>query len=155
MLIILPYVAENMRKVERKLTSQLLRREMRDLESSPGMGPNIYLPKFKIEFEADLGATLKALGVSSLFDEQVANLTGMIDASAGPVAVSKVIHKAVIEVDEKGTEAAAATGFGISFMCMPPQYRMDHPFLFALVHRPTGTPVFIGRLSKPPPATRE
>ena len=151
MLIIMPFVAETLPDVEKKITGAILRREMKNLSSSRGMGPEIYLPRFKVEFEADLADPLTSLGVTSIFDSTKADLTGIIDSSN--VAVSKVIHKAVVEVNEEGTEAAAATGVGIMLMCMPPSYRMDHPFLFVIVHRPTDTPVFVGRLSRPPTAT--
>jgi len=153
MLILLPFVPETLPEVEKKLTASLLRREMKNLASSPGMGPEIYLPRFKVEFEADLRETLIHLGVSSLFDETKADLKGIIVDADRNVAISKVIHKAVIEVNEEGTEAAAATGVGMVLMCMPPAFRMDHPFLYAIIHRPTDTPIFIGRLSRPPPAT--
>jgi len=152
MLIIMPFVAETLPDVEKKLNDRLIRSEMKNLESSPGMGPEIYMPRFKIEYEIDLEESLKAMGVVSVFDYQLANLSGMINPAAN-VALSKVVHKAVVEVDEEGTVAAAATGMGINFMCMPPQIRMDHPFLFVIVHRPTDTPIFVGRMSRPSPAT--
>ena len=152
MLIVLPFVAETLPDVEKKLNAQLIRSEMKNLESSPGMGPEIYLPRFKIEYEIDLEESLKAMGVGTVFDYQRANLSGMIDP-AGNVALSKVVHKAVVEVNEEGTVAAAATGMGITFMSMPPQIRMDHPFLFVIIHRPTETPIFVGRMSRPSPAT--
>ena len=153
MLILLPFVPETLLDVEKKLTGSLLRKAMKNLETSPGMGPEIYLPRFKVEFEADLRETLTALGVASIFDEAQADLKGLIDNADKNVAVSKVIHKAVIDVNEEGTEAAAATGIGITLMCMPPQFRMDHPFLYTIIHRPTEVPVFVGRLARPPPAT--
>ena len=152
MLIIMPFVAETLPDVEKKLNDRLIRSEMKYLESSPGMGPEIYMPRFKIEYEIDLEESLKAMGIVSVFDYQLANLSGMIDPAAH-VALSKVVHKAVVEVDEEGTVAAAATGMGMTFMCMPPQIRMDHPFLFVIVHRPTDTPIFVGRMSRPSPAT--
>jgi len=148
MLIILPFVAEKLPDVEKKVTGAVIREEMKNLHA--GLGPEIYLPRFKIEFETSLKEALEKMGGSSLFDQR-ANLTGMIDAC--DVAVSDVIHKAVIEVNEEGTEAAGATGVGIMALSLPPQIRVDHPFLFAIVHRPTATPIFFGRLSKPSPVT--
>ena len=148
MLIILPNSAESLPEIERKLDGSLLRDELKKLPEPWGRGPHVYLPKFKIESTANLENSLKALGVTSVFDAEKADLSGMIDGRV-MVAVSKIIHKAVIEVNEKGTEAAAATGVGISARCSPPTFRMDRPFLFTIVHRPTSTPIFVGRLSKP------
>lgn len=151
MLILSPFVAGNLENVEKKLSSKLLREELPRLEKGFGMDPEIYLPRFKIEYEVELEDTLKAFGIESIFDQQRANLKGMINGDN--ISVSKVIHKAVVEVNEEGTEAAAVTGIGITFMSMPPQYRLDHPFLFVIFHRPTSTPVFVGRMSRPSPAT--
>ena len=154
MLVILPFVAEEMPEVEKNLSGALIREEMASLEPD-SMKPEIYLPRFKIEFETGLKEPLMELGVASIFDETAADLTGMIDASSccNVAAVSKIIHKAAIEVNEEGTEAAAATGIDVAMFSLPPQIMVDRPFLFTIVHRPTTTPIFIGRMSKPSPVT--
>ena len=152
MLVILPFVAEEMPEVEANLSGALILEEMASLEPD-SMKPEIYLPRFKIEFETGLKEPLMELGVASIFDETAADLTGMIDARLSNVAVSKIIHKAAIEVNEEGTEAAAATGIDVAMFSLPPQMMVDRPFLFAVVHRPTATPVFVGRMSKPSPVT--
>jgi len=152
MLIILPNVASNLPDVEKRITGEMIREGLGNLR---WIGPDVdvYLPRFKIEFETGLEGVLKAMGVSSLFDSMTANLTGMIEAEN--VAVSNVIHKAVIEVNEEGTEAAAVTGIRIYEMSgsIPFQFKVDHPFLFAIVHKPTATPIFLGRVTRPSPAT--
>lgn len=91
MLIILPFVAGNLPDVERKLNGTVIRDLLENNLQGGGMGPEIFLPRFKIEFSIGLGDTLKAMGAASLFDSHTANLTGMIENDN--VAVSQVIHK--------------------------------------------------------------
>jgi serpin B len=81
-----------------------------------------------------------------------ADFSGM--ASAERLSISLVVHKAFVQVDEEGTEAAAATGVGMRATAIqahhePKLFRADHPFLFTIVHRPTGAILFMGRLSAP------
>ncbi|KAL0164588.1 hypothetical protein M9458_040341, partial [Cirrhinus mrigala] len=74
----------------------------------------VHLPKFKLEVESSLSAILQEMGMSSVFQEAKADLTGM--SSKGGLFISAVVHKAFVEVNEKGTEAAAATA-GFTFLC--------------------------------------
>ncbi|GMR56121.1 hypothetical protein PMAYCL1PPCAC_26316, partial [Pristionchus mayeri] len=92
---------------------------------------NLELPKFKIESETDGNTALRMLGVTRIF-EGSANLSGISD---GGLVVSKIVHKAVLEVSEEGTEAAAATAV-IMTRCRPaPPLKLvfDRPFLYAVV----------------------
>ena len=72
--------------------------------------------------------------------------------------ISKVLHKTFLDIDEKGTEAAAATAIMMERTAIfipdedPVEFRADHPFLIALRHKPTGTVMFMGRVEAPPPA---
>ena len=152
MLIVFPFIAEKLADVERNLTGQLIRSEMKKMSASSGYGPDIFLPRSKIEYETDIKELLQGLGVVSVFDGQLANLSGMI-STEDDVAVSKIIHKAVVELNEEGTEAAAATGIGARFCCSRLEFRMNRPFLFIIMNRQTKTPVFVGRMSRPSPAT--
>ncbi len=83
MLILLPFMAEKLADVERNLTGQLIRSEMKKMSTGRGLGPDIFLPRFKIECETDLKESLRGLGVVSIFDSQLANLSGMIKSEAG------------------------------------------------------------------------
>ncbi len=110
------------------------------------------LPKFRLETALDLIPVLRRLGVRQAFTAD-ADFGGITDAAR--LAVSAVAHKAYIDVDEQGTEAAAATA--VSFRPLaafrpPPPVTMtvDRPFLFAIVHTPTGLPLFLGQVSHPP-----
>ena len=65
--------------------------------------------------------------------------------------ISAILHKAFVEADEKGTEAAAATGVGVAFMSAPlyPSFNADHPFLFFIRDNATGSILFMGRMVNP------
>ena len=83
------------------------------------------------------------------------DLTNFGGISGSGLSVSDAIHRANITVDEQGTEAAAVTGIAIAICggCGPPAVRADHPFAFAIVHRPTKTPLFIGHVADPTDTT--
>ena len=100
----------------------------------------------------DLIPVLRRLGVTQAFTAG-ADFGGITDAAR--LAVSAVAHKAYIDVDEQGTEAAAATAVSFrplaAFRSPPPvTMTVDRPFLFAIVHTPTGLPLFLGQVSHPP-----
>ncbi|KAF7690281.1 leukocyte elastase inhibitor-like [Silurus meridionalis] len=108
----------------------------------------VYLPKFNLEEQYSLKELLNKMGMSSLFDPNSADLTGI--SSQGGLFVSSVTHKAFVEVNEEGTEAAAATVGLISF-CMSREelFMADHPFLFFIRHNPTKSILFFGRFRGP------
>ena len=122
------------------IISQLKRREVA-----------LWLPRFKFDARFELSNDLKAMGMPDAFDEQRADFSQM--ASHEQLFISFVIHKAVIEVNEKGTEAAAATGIGIGVTSapaqQPPQVRADRPFVFLIRDRESGAILFMGRVSDP------
>uniref|UniRef100_A0A674IU90 Serpin domain-containing protein n=1 Tax=Terrapene triunguis TaxID=2587831 RepID=A0A674IU90_9SAUR len=108
----------------------------------------VSLPQFKIETEAQLNQYLEALGITDVFNHE-SDLSGI--AKAGGLSVSGAVHKAYIEVNEEGTEAAAATGIGIGVTSVRPQVEFvaDHPFLFIIRHQKTESILFYGRFSSP------
>lgn len=108
----------------------------------------VYLPRFTVEQEIDLKDILKALGVTEIFIKD-ANLTAMSDKKE--LFLSKAVHKSFIEVNEEGSEAAATSGMiAISRMAVLfPQVIVDHPFLFLIKNRKTGTILFMGRVMHP------
>nr|XP_004652425.1 neuroserpin [Jaculus jaculus] len=108
----------------------------------------VYLPRFTVEQEIDLKDILKALGVTEIFIKD-ANLTALSDNRE--LFLSKAIHKSFIEVNEEGSEAAAASGMiAISRMAvLYPQVIVDHPFFFLIRKRRTGTILFMGRVMHP------
>lgn len=104
----------------------------------------VYLPKFKLEVESSLAETLMGMGMTSVFLEGKADLTGM--SSQGGLFISAVAHKAFVDVNEEGTEAAAATA-GVADNCKlrEEHFMADHPFLFYIRHNPTNSILFFGR----------
>ena len=111
------------------------------------------MPRFRLEAAFDLIPALKRLGVAEAFDRR-ADFSGITEAER--LRISTVAHKAYIDVDEHGTEAAAATAVAFRAMALvqtPPPVTMivDRPFLFAIIHTPTGLPLFTGQVSHPRP----
>ncbi|HQC42624.1 MAG TPA: serpin family protein [Verrucomicrobiota bacterium] len=116
----------------------------------------VKLPKFKIEKRLDLNNLLTQLGAGSIFSEEKANFGGMYHRADFPnnLYVCKVIHQAFIEVDERGTEAAAATAAIMMARSAPMRQEVvsfvaDHPFLFVLQDDITGNILFAGQMLQP------
>ena len=154
--VLLPNEMNGLRALEKKLSAEMLARctklETHDVDLS--------LPKFKFEPPTvALGDKLKALGMKSAFDQPPgsANFDGI--AARKPkdyLYISEVFHKTFIAVDEKGTEAAAATAVammaGSARREKPPEpieVKVDRPFIFAIQHVPSGTCLFLGRVTDP------
>jgi serpin B len=107
------------------------------------------MPRFTVETGESLAALLAGLGMNAAFTPGVADFSGM-DGSKG-LFISDVIHKAFIDVAEKGTEAAAATAVTLSRGALPTGLSIfiDHPFLYFLRDQPTGAILFMGRVLDP------
>jgi len=109
----------------------------------------VYMPKFKFSYEKYLNDQLQSMGMLDAFDPYLADLSGISDAS---IFVSFVKQNTFVEVDEKGTEAAAVTTIGIELTSMPPQkqvFVIDKPFVFAIRERTTNALLFIGQVVNP------
>ena len=111
-----------------------------------------YCPKFGFESEFSLSSVLRQLGMKAAFDGQMADFSG-IDGTR-ELSISDVIHKAFVSVDEKGTEAAAATLIGIPTSAdnpYPPRLviQIDHPFVFMIRENVSGTILFMGKIVDP------
>jgi serpin B len=108
------------------------------------------LPRFDTQTTADLSSMLSQMGMPLAFDPHKADFSGM--TTQEQLYIAFVIHQANITVDEKGTEAAAATAVGISAGAMPvdvAKMHVDHPFLFALRDYDTGAVLFMGQVTDP------
>jgi serpin B len=106
-------------------------------------------PKFTFRTSIDLKNVLQQIGVNKIFTND-ADLTRMAETR---LKVDKAVHEAFIKVNENGTEAAAATGFSMVPMSLPPPvdpvtFIADHPFFFSIVHKPTKTNLFLGKVVK-------
>lgn len=154
-LVLLPNEVKGLRALESKLTADLLAQCAR-LESGD---IDLYIPKFKLEPPTiPLSAELRALGMKSAFDQPTgsANFDRIAPRKSDDyLYISEVFHKTFIAVDEKGTEAAAATAVAMlagSAMIKRPkpiEVKVDRPFLYAIQHVPSGTCLFIGRVTDP------
>ncbi|NLD57337.1 MAG: serpin family protein [Methanomicrobiales archaeon] len=131
-----------------------------DADSLPGLLTSaksrqvmVYFPKFTLETKYDqLGRTLAAMGMPTAFTDH-ADFSGMDGEKS--LFISDVIHQAYVDVNEEGTEAAAATAVVIRQASAPlepvPVFRADHPFLFFIVDDESGAILFMGRIADPSP----
>jgi serpin B len=153
MVVVLPRERNGLATIEKDLTGRDFQNWLRQLANHPTV--ETYLPRFKLEQRLDMAETLSAMGMSELFTNQ-ANLRAMANYR---LKVDKVIHRAFLELQEEGTEAAAATVVaavvgsppGARFTEPPPRpvFRANHPFLFSIVDRRSDSILFLGRVSDP------
>jgi len=145
MILVVPKYHDGLADVEKKLTDEKLRSMCDNLDRSGEDEVEVIMPKFELETTTDLKDTLEKLGVKRIFDP-----TGFItEMSYQPLSIGAAVHKVKIVVDEKGTEAAAATGM-IAMMRLGPMpilVHADHPFLFFIRHN--GQTLFGGRFNEP------
>ena len=130
--------------VEKSLSPALLDTVRQGLQGSE---VTLSLPKFKYESSTSLGDILKKMGMSDAFDPNKADLSGMDGTRS--LFISDVLHKAYVSVDEKGTEAAAATAVVVGTTAMPTNVvtlKIDRPFIFLIQDVQSGTILFAGRV---------
>lgn len=112
---------------------------------------DVKMPKFKYEYECGLRKTLSAMGMPDAFEDGKADFSGMTDEEG--LFIGDVIHKAYVSVDEKGTEATAATAVRMvgdsGAPKVPIQFTIDRPFIFLIRDTQTGTILFVGRVLNP------
>jgi serpin B len=149
MLVLLPKKNDGLPALESELTAANLSRWTRQLRPQE---VKAYLPKFKVTCEFGLNTALKALGMKDAFETGRADFSGMDGRQ--DLYISAVLHKAFVEVNEEGTEAAAATAVVIGLRSvaapkLPAVFRADHPFLFLIRERSTGAVLFLGRVINP------
>ncbi|KAI8037278.1 hypothetical protein M5D96_010029 [Drosophila gunungcola] len=144
MLIVLPNSRTGLSALEEKLRATPLSQITQALHKTQVI---VKLPKFKAEFQVELTDVFRQLGMSKMFSDQAE--FGKMLQSPEPLKVSAIIHKAFIDVNEEGTEAAAATGMvmrnkrAITSLEEPAEFLADHPFTYALVHE-EDLPLFWG-----------
>jgi serpin B len=155
MVILLPQRIDGLANLEASL---LVRRIGEWCSSMITRKVDVYLPKFKAASQLDLEHALGLLGVRDAFSPERADFTGISPASsADRLYLNSVLHQTCVEVDEQGSEAAASTGAvtgvlggtSIPREVRPILFQADHPFIFMIYHNPTGTILFIGRVSNP------
>lgn len=148
LLVLLPDDGVDLSQVENGLTFEKLM-----AWTKPGFMKStdveVFLPKFKLQEDYDMESVFQHLGMVDVFQGSKADLSGM--SPERDLCVSKCVHKSVVEVNEEGTEAAAASSIIVQACCasVVPTFRADHPFLFFIRHNKTNSLLFCGRFSSP------
>jgi serpin B len=149
MVVLLPKKVDGLAVLEKDLTAEKVTGWIGKLAKRHNV--EVTLPKFKLNTEFQLKDTLAAMGMPTAFVPGKADFAGM-NGGKEPLFISAVVHKAFVDVNEQGTEAAAATGIGIRTMAMPvdlPIFRADHPFIFLIRDVKSGVILFLGRVADP------
>jgi len=140
MLILLPDRIDGISSVEEQLTAENLVKWRSEMAKSRLF---LQIPKFTLQTEYNLVKDLMALGIVDAFGP--ADFSGI---SSESLFIDRAVHKAFVDVNEKGTEAAAATGVAM-VESMPPTFRADHPFVFVIMDNETGNILFLGKVVNP------
>jgi serpin B len=156
LVVALPKEVDGLGEVARRLDHDELAHMLAALRKEPPRPVILMLPRFKTEYAANLKDVYQKLGMALPFDRSrsdFSGLTGMAPKMA-PTSIDQIVHKAVIEVSEEATEAAASTAVGIQITSAAPrvepmQFRVDRPFLYYLVDDTTGAVLFQGRVVDP------
>lgn len=153
MLVLLPDRRDGLRDLETTITSQVLRDCVKGFNTRE---VTLYLPRFQISWgTVNITDQLIALGMPLAFSRSSADFSGINGCQApdeGSLVLSAVFHKAFVEVNEEGTQVAAAAAAGMTLggpFEPPPTFRADHPFLFAIRDRWSGAILFLGRVTNP------
>ena len=149
MLIILPKKSGGLADIEKQATAANLTKWATGLRRQ---AVSVFLPRFTMTTQFELSPELQALGMTDAFT-RATDFSGISASAGGKLSISAVIHKAFVDVNEEGTEAAAATAVVmVRSMAMPGnriEFRADHPFLFMIRHEPTGSILFLGHVNNP------
>jgi len=152
MVILLPHDTYGLAKLEENLTHERLQQALASVSQAYAEKVKVSLPRFKLTQQFKLKEVLIKMGVTDMFSEFDSDFSGII---RGPekLYVSHVVHKAFVEVNEKGTEAAAATAVvmmtRMAGAMSEATFCADHPFLFMICHKKSSAILFIGRFLKP------
>uniref|UniRef100_A0ABI7XTX0 Serpin domain-containing protein n=1 Tax=Felis catus TaxID=9685 RepID=A0ABI7XTX0_FELCA len=148
MLILLPDDNVDLSSVEKHLTYEKFRAWTKP-DCMKSTEVEVFLPRFKLEEDYDMESVLQRLGMVDAFQGDKADFSAM--SAERDLCLSKFVHKSVVEVNEEGTEAAAASAVVVVECCMVsgPRFCADHPFLFFIRHNAANSILFCGRFSAP------
>jgi serpin B len=149
MVILLPRARGGLSALERSLKPPSLSACLAALDSSKPRSIHVTLPRFKATYAAELTEALMQAGVITAFDPRAADFSA-IDGRRD-LHLSTVFHKAFVDVNEEGTEAAAATFGGVAILAIErsDEFRVDHPFVFLIRDAASGSILFLGRIVDP------
>ncbi len=147
--VLLPTAGTSLSSIDANLVPEKLDAWLQGLSSQRVA---VSLPKFQVTTQFLLSDALKALGMTDAFSDQAADFSGISDEEK--LKISQVVHKAFIDIDEAGTEAAAATGVSVGASVVPIEpppiaFRADHPFLYLIRDTQTGSVLFMGQVMDP------
>ena len=150
MIVLLPDEIDGLGALEQKLDPESLDRWTSGLRKRE---VQVFLPRFKLTSQFSLSTVLAAMGMALAFDPNRADFAGMSTEEPG-LSISAVLHKAFVDVNEEGTEAAAATAVVMKARAVmlprePAIFRADHPFLFLIVDQRSKGILFLGRVVNP------
>ena len=148
MVVLLPKQTGGLPALEGQLSAAMLAERLRSLKHE---NVRLYLPRFKMTWRVLLAGVLKKMGMPLAFNGAKADFTAM-NGGKEPLWIDEVIHKAFVDVNEEGTEAAAATAVVMIGTGMPRQpvvFRADRPFLFLIRDTRSGAILFMGRVMNP------
>lgn len=145
MTLILPAASKTVADITPELNSANLSTWLAGAHTS---SLELRLPKFKMEYKKELKEALTQLGMGIAFSDQ-ANFSQMIQGTKSGLQISKVLHKTYLDVNEEGTEAAAATSVGIITTSLPSSITADRPFVFLIREKSSNVILFIGQLMAP------
>jgi serpin B len=146
MIIILPEEVVGPSELENSLTPENLDSWLAQVDAANPHKVNVRLPRFTAQQRLDLEPVLRSLGAPSAFD-YTADFRG-IDGMTN-LFISQALHHALVEVNEQGTEAAAVTLFEAKSKSMNDRFNADHPFIYLIRDRGSGTILFLGRFAEP------
>ena len=149
MLVILPNDRDGIGSLESGVSAGQMAQWKQSMQSHE---VNVFMPKFTMETSYSLPAYLSSLGMVDVFDDSLADLSGIAPVEPNGLYVSEAIHKAYVDVNEVGTEAAAITAVVLDFTSAqppPPMFIANHPFIFIIQDDESGAILFMGRLSDP------
>ncbi|XP_052594168.1 alpha-1-antitrypsin-like [Peromyscus californicus insignis] len=132
-----------MQHLEQTLTKEII---CKFLDSRHTRSANLYFPKLSISGTYDLETALSPLGITQVFSNG-ADLSGITEDV--PLKLNKAVHKAVLTIDERGTEAAGATVLEAIPMSVPPEVKFDKPFIAIIYDSHTQSPLFVGKVVDP------
>lgn len=132
-----------MQHLEQTLTKEMI---SKFLENRHTRSANLYFPKLSISGTYNLKRVLNPLGITQVFSNG-ADLSGITEDA--PLKLNKAVHKAVLTIDERGTEAAGATVLEAIPMSVPPEVNFDKPFLAIICDSHTQSPLFVGKVVDP------
>ncbi len=149
MAVFLPRKPDGLSGLEKRLNAEKLSGWLEKLDGGPVREIDLYLPRFTMRTSYDLKPSFVKMGMTKPF-EQGADFSG-IKTPAGALRIGRINHKGFLDVNEKGTEAAAATAIEMPALAMRryPVFRADHPFLFLIRDNRNSLILFMGRQADP------